>query len=342
MYFVRKKRNATRRIVRQFFTAILLILAIGGAAYAQQAPIVLRYSHNQKTGHPYDIGAQKFAELVAQKTGGKVKVEIYPNSVLGVSTQVVDAVRMGTVDFIVEHTGTFEGYQKGLGVFGIPGLYSSWDHFWSVVDGDIGKEFEKKLENNGFKVLGWQRNGWYHIITNKRVQKPSDLKGFKFRGKPGAIMGTVTDKMYGTVTVSVDYSELYSALQLGLVNGMVQNVTNIRDTTIYEAAPYILLAGPLYATNLLVVSMKTYQKLPKEFQEALLEAGREASLYEREVSVEYEKRDLEWLKQNPKVFITELSPEEKAEWDATSKNAEDFVYQYFGKDLIDRIKALKK
>ena len=320
--------------------AVILMgsMAVPGSGLAKEAPVVLKFAHCQKTGHPYDIGAQKFAELVAEKTGGKVKVQIYPNSVLGGGVQAVDGVRMGTIDFTAEHTGLYEGYVKELGVLGLLSFYRDWDHFWKVVDGDVGQEFAKKLESHGFKVLGWFRNGWYHVCTRQKVEKPSDLRGLKFRSKPGSAMAVMQDKAFGTVSTSVDYSELYSGFQLGVVDGMVQNVTNLRDTTLYEVTPYICLMGTMYATNPLVVSMKRFQSLPKDIQAALVEAGREACAYERKMSEEAEVRDLEFLKAQPKVVMT--SPD-RALWDATWKNIESWAYEFYGKDLIERLKNVK-
>jgi len=316
---------------------VLVVLVVGVQVSA--APIVLKFAHNQRDGHPYDVGARKFAELVELKTNGRVKVQVFPNSVLGGGQQAVDGVRMGTIDFTAEHTSLLEGYIREMGVFGMVHFFEDWDHFWAVVDGDIGREFESKLEKHGFKVLGWFRNGLYHCCTRQKVMTPSDLKGLKFRSKPGSTQAIMQDKAFGTVSTSVDYSELYSGFQLGVVDGMFQNPTNLRATTLYEVTPYIALTASTYATNPLTMSLKKFNSLPKDIQNAIMEAGREASAYERAFSEKTELEDVEFLKQQPKVVF---SYPNKGVWNATWSNVESWAKSTYGKDLIERMNALKQ
>ncbi|HBZ35569.1 MAG TPA: hypothetical protein DEO33_04015, partial [Rikenellaceae bacterium] len=160
--------------------------------------------------------------------------------------------------------------------------------------------------------------------------------------KPGSAAALIQDTAYGTVSTSVDYSELYSGFQLGVVNGMLQNVTNLRDTTLYEVTPYILTIGAQYATNPLIVSMKTFKKLSPDIQQALIEAGQEACAYERKVSEEFEVKDLVFLKSDPKVFVSAPSPENQKLWDALwSEKIEGMANKYYGKDLVQQIRNTK-
>jgi len=302
---------------------------------AEEKQIVLRLGHEMPEDHPYHIGAEKFAELVFQKTNGQVKVNIYPNGTLGKQSEMVESVAMGTLDLAEVVTIVLESVEPKIGVLTVPYLFRDWDHTYKVVDGEIGKEMSKLLEPKGIKILAYFQNGLCHISSRVPIYGPNDVKGLKLRVQQGPTF-VEAGKALGAVVTPMSYSEVYSALQLGTIDAQIaQQINNIRANKHYEVAPYLTLNAMYYLLEPLLMSTKVYNSLPEDIQKAIDEAALEAAVYQRKVAQAKVEEDTKYcIEQGLQLIETDVN-----EW----RKVVEPVYEKFAdwKDLIEKIRAIQ-
>ena len=164
--------------------SIFFILSAVGveSSWAQEKPVSLKLGHAVAPVHPYHRGAVKFSEVVAQRTGGKVKVEVYPSTQLGNERDMVEGLQLGTIDLVVTSTGPVGGFVPKMFVVDLPFLFRDRDHAYRVLDGPIGRDLLSALSSKSIRGLAFWENGFRQITNNLRpIEKPADLKGIKIR-----------------------------------------------------------------------------------------------------------------------------------------------------------------
>ncbi|BCV24144.1 TRAP transporter substrate-binding protein [Gelria sp. Kuro-4] len=306
-----------------------------GTADKQQEsgkPIVLRVGHVLSEEHPYHLGLLKFKELVEQKTNGKVEVQVFPSSQLGNERDMLEGLKLGTLEMALTGTGVTQNYQKKLSLFSLPYIFRDSEHAYKVADGPIGQELYGLLEQNGIKVLAAYENGFRQVSNNKRpINSPADLKGLKIR-TPEAEIYLDTLKAMGANSFPMASGEVYTALQQGTMDGQENALIHIWYSKVWEVQKYIAITNHIYDPAPLSISLKTWNSLPKDIQEAVAAAATESRDYQRQVYQEQSK-DAENKLREKGIEITkpDLAPFREAVQQVWQK-----YEPVIGKDLIDK------
>jgi TRAP-type transport system periplasmic protein len=308
----------------------------GGSASGDSDKITLKLGHNQPTSSPFHAGAEKFAELVSEKSDGKVKVEVYHDSQLGDEGELAAGTKMGTVDISLVATGSVTQYYPRYSMFDLPFLFRDYDHVDKVLQGEVGEKLASEAEEQGgFKVMSYWESGFRHYLNSKRpLESPEDLKGLKIRTPEWPVLTSATETL-GASAVPMPFSELYMAAQHGVVDGQEGPLFAIKSSKMYEVQDYMVLDGHTYTAMLLIMNPKKFDSLSKDVQEVLIEASKEAGDYERELIRDNEKKDIQYLKEEGDLKIEE-NPDKEA-WRKAVQPVYDKYSDEFGKELIQQI-----
>ncbi len=265
------------------------VIALGGAAQAQ-APMKLTLGHNAAVGNPKHEASVKFAELVKQKSGGRIEVQVAPAAQLGDDVPILTSLRTGSVDFSANSQGAISSVVPEYAAFGMPFLFPTLPHAWKVLDGPVGQELAKASEAKGLLVLGYWDNGIRHVSNNKRpINTPADLKGIKVRTPPDP---TTIDIMaaLGADPQQIKFSELYVALQQGVVDAQENPLMNIYSSKLYEVQKFISLTSHKYEMTPFVMSKRSWDKMSEADRKIIREAANEATAFNRKLSQEADQK----------------------------------------------------
>ncbi len=283
--------------------------------------------------HAYNVGARKYAELVAQRTGNKVKIDIYPATQLGNERDLVEGLQLGTVDLVVTSTGPLGGFVPKMFVVDLPFLFRDKEHAYKVLDGPIGKGLLDSFSPKGIKGLAFWENGFRHITNNVRpVEKPADLKGIKIRTMENKIH-LATFRAFGASPTPMAWGEVYTALQQKTIDAQENPIAIIYTAKIAEVQKYLALTGHFYSPSPILMSEKSYSSLPKDIQKIMLETAVECATFERNLLRDDEAKQLAELKAKGMQVTT---PNKKPFQQAAASVYKEFESQ-FGKEMIDKI-----
>ncbi|MGA2959471.1 MAG: TRAP transporter substrate-binding protein [Thermodesulfobacteriota bacterium] len=319
--------------------SIFFILSAVGveSSWAQEKPVSLKLGHAVAPVHPYHLGAVKFSELVAQRTGGKVKVEVYPSTQLGNERDMVEGLQLGTIDLVVTSTGPVGGFVPKMFVVDLPFLFRDRDHAYRVLDGPIGRDLLSALSSKSIRGLAFWENGFRQITNNLRpIEKPADLKGIKIRTMENKVH-LAAFRAFGASPTPMAWSEVYTALQQRTIDGQENPIAIIHDHKLYEVQKYLALTGHFYSPSLLLMSEKSFAGLSKDGQKVMADTALECAQYERNLLRESEAQQLETLKAKGMQVTV---PNKKPFQDAAAPVYKEFEGQ-FSKDLIGKIMSTK-
>ncbi len=274
--------------------AITFTLFVGAAS--AQTVTVIKAGHGAQAGHPTQFGLLKFGEIVAAKSGGKMKVEVYPDRQLGEEREMVEGLQLGTVDMAVVSTGPLLAFAPKIGVLDLPFLFKNSAHAYKVLDGDVGKSLLKELEARNIIGLAWWENGWRHLTTKKEIKSPGDLKGVKLRTMQNPVHIAAFQKI-GASPVPMAWGEVFTSLGQGVIDAQENPVTVIYTNSLWEVQKYLTLTGHVYGPHAVMVSGATWGKLTAEQKTWVRDAIAEATGFQRQTSQRLEKEQLEALKQ---------------------------------------------
>lgn len=291
--------------MKKTLIAIAATLALtASTSWAQQ---VLRLSHNAAPGNPKAVASQKFAELVQQKTNGRVKVEVGGSAQFGDDVESLTNMRLGTLAFSANSQGSTAGVVPEFNLIGLPFLFRDLNHAYKVVDGPVGAKLDEAANGKGLVVLALWDNGIRHTSNNKRpITKPEDLQGIKLRTPPDTMTLDIF-KSLGANPGPLAFSELYIALQQGVFDGQENPLMNIYSSKLHEVQKYISLTGHKYETTPLLASKTIWASLSKADQQAIKEAAVEAGKLNREMSLAADA-DLRKKFADAGVQINEIDP----------------------------------
>jgi len=269
-----------------------------GSSGAQAAakPVNLSLNHVGATSHFYHDGSLKFADLVKQYTNGAITVDVFPASQIASGAKAVEFVQLGTLDIALEATTALENFVPEVGVLNLPFMFKSTADAFKILDGDIGKELERASEAKGFKILAWWDNGFRYMSNSVRpIKRPEDLKGLKMR-VPESRVFLETFQTLGAIPTAMAVAEVFSALQLGTVDGQENTQANFVNNKYAEIQKYYSLSRHIFTAEPLIMSLSKFNEFSPEQQRAILRAAQEAGKFERDLSVQAEKKDLETIK----------------------------------------------
>ncbi|MGE4528612.1 MAG: DctP family TRAP transporter solute-binding subunit [Rhodospirillaceae bacterium] len=314
----------------------LLAMTASGPAMAA-AKVVIKLGHIAEPVHPYGKGADQFAKLVAEKSGGEIEVKVFPNSQLGNQKDLIEGLVFGSVDMALVGTAVLGQFQPQISLFDLPFLFEDRPHAYRSLD-SVGMEIGKGLEPRGIKLLGYMENGIRHMTNNVRpIKTPADMKGLKIRVMTNKIYVEMM-KALGASPTPMAFSELYSAMQQGTVDGQENPSAHIYTKRFYEVQKYASLTAHAYAPEPVLISMITWKKLSPKQQKAITEAAKEAIAWQRKVSEDEDNDYWQKIKATGKMEV--LTVDRKPFMEATKP-----VYAMFAKTVgqsnIDKVNALR-
>ena len=292
--------------------ALLSLLAAGTAALAQDIQErTIKFGHLNNPDHPTSMGVRKFAELVAAKSGGKIKVTEYPSSQLGNELQQQSALVGGVQEMLVASTTSLAGIVKEFGLLDFPFLFGNARQADAMVDGPLGKLLGSKLAEKGVVVLGFFDLGFRNVTNSKRpITKGEDLAGLKLRVIPNPVF-IETFKTFNANPTPMPFAELYGALESKAVDGQENPYAVILSSKLYEVNKYVSGTNHVYATNPVQISKRFWDRLSAAEQKLLQDAALEAQAYQRVASREVSGKAVAELKAKGMVH-NEIEPAEQA------------------------------
>ncbi|BBD09164.1 TRAP transporter substrate-binding protein [Desulfovibrio ferrophilus] len=289
-------KQGIRRIL--LFVFAVTLLAVPGMA---QAKTVLKLGHLAPIDHPYHAGAMLLSGMVAKKSHGDMEIKVFPANQLGKQRELVEGAQLGTVDMVLTSDVLLSSFEETMGVLNMPFLFRDIEHVGKVLDGPVGQELSANLAKKGLVVLGYWENGFRHITNSKHpINTPADLKGLKVRTPSGYIF-IESFKDFGASPTPMAFGELYSALQLGTVDGQENPVAHVVTQKFYEVQKYLSLTGHIHVSEPLVMSKVIYDSLSPEQQKILHESAAEIAVWSRAKVAEEASEKLEFLKTKMKV-----------------------------------------
>lgn len=301
--------------------------------------VVLRYAENQVADYPTTQAAHKFADLVKEKTNGRIEVEVYDSGQLGDEKSVIEQVQFGGIDMSRVSLTPLSEFSRNLMALQLPYLYRDADHMWKVLDGDIGKDLLNSTEASGIVGLSWYDAGARNFYNSKKeVKSLADMKGLKIRVQESSMMIDMV-KALGANPTPMAYGEVYSGLQTSVIDGAENNWPSYESTSHYEVAPYYVIDEHGRIPEMQIISKQTMDKLSADDQKIIRECAVESAKYERQLWAEREKASEEKVRAGG-ATITKLSAEARDEF----VKAVQPLYDQYGadyKDLIQKIRDVK-
>lgn len=261
--------------------AFALAVAAGDLAYGQ---VVLKFAHNQSPKSIRHEAAELFAKRVAELSGGGVKIEIFPGGVMGPEMGNLEGLKIGSNHFAAEDPGMISSFDptKRVAVLQLPYLFETYEQAWAFMDSEVVRQiFEPLASTAGFRLLAVWENGIRHLTNSKRpIQHPRDLQGLKVRTQRDPVIMEIVKSM-GASPVPMAFTELYTAMQHGVVDGQENPIANIYFAKFNEVQKYLSLSAHQYGCIVLLISEIAWKQLSPDQQEAVRKAADEAKWFMR-------------------------------------------------------------
>ena len=267
-----------------------------GLAQAEIKDRTLRFAFQNALEHPQGQGAKKFGELVEAKSGGKIKVRLFPSGQLGGDLQTVSAIQGGTIDLTVLNAGLLVGQVKEFGLFDLPFLFESGKEADAVVDGPFGQKLSETLPAKNLVPLGFWELGFRNLTNSRRpVTKLEEIQGLKVRVVQSPLYIDLFNTL-GANAVPLPFPELYTALEQKTVDGQENPVTLINTSKFYEVQKHLTLTRHTYNPQIVVFSKRVWDRLDAEEKKLIEDAAQEAKVFQRAFSREQETKALDAVK----------------------------------------------
>lgn len=304
-----------------------------------QAPIVIKFSHVVARDTPKGQAAERFKLLAEQATRGRVKVEVYPNSQLYKDKEELEALQLGAVQMLAPSLAKFGPLGvKEFEAFDLPYIFPSKAALNSVTEGPIGRSLLKKLETKGITGLAFWDNGFKVMSANKPLRTPADFKGLRMRIQSSKVLDAQM-RALGASPQVLAFSDVYQALQTGVVEGTENPPSNMYTQKMYEVQKYVTVSNHGYLGYAVIVNKKFWDGLPSDIRKALDNAMREATVYEKAIAQRDNDAALEAIRKSGKTQVHVLTAQQQAEWRAAMVPVQRAMESRIGKDLIGAINA---
>jgi C4-dicarboxylate-binding protein DctP len=291
--------------------ACIALVLVAVPAHAQQ-PIVIKFSHVVAVDTPKGKAAEYFKKIAEERTKGKVKVEVYPNSTLFKDGEELEALQLGSVQMLAPSLAKFGPLGvREFEVFDLPYIFDNYDELHKVTSGPVGQGLFKKLESKGLVGLAYWDNGFKDMSANKPIRVPADYKGLKMRIQSSKVLGDEM-KALGAIPQVMAFSEVYQALQTGVVDGTENPPSNIYTQKMNEVQKYVALTEHGYLGYAVIAQKKFWDALPADIRTTLEGAMKDATKYGNDIAKKENDDALEAIRKTGKTEIIVLTPEQKA------------------------------
>ncbi|MCY7873810.1 C4-dicarboxylate TRAP transporter substrate-binding protein DctB [Bacillus spizizenii] len=307
-----------------------------------QDQIVFTFSHVVAENTPKGLAANKFAELVNEKSGGKIKIEVFPNGSLYSDIEEIEALQNGDVQFIAPSTSKLGMLSSEWGVLDLPYAFTNYDAVKKGLNGSIGTQLFDSLKKNQLKGLAYWTNGFKQITTNQGpVKDPDDLKGQDLRIMQSDVIEDQF-KLLGATPHQESFNSTFQLLENNIVDGEENTISNIYSKKFYNVQDYLTISSHGYLGYAVMTEEHFWNAQTSETRRILIEAMKETTEWNETYAEEMNKEQLEEIKKNSSIKIYELSDKEKKEW---MKRLDPVYRQYepiFGRKLIRELLELRE
>lgn len=316
-----------------------LALAVGIAVPASAQELVLKFGHVGAPGSLFDVAANEFARRANVLLAGKARVEVFGSSQLGTDQELLQKLKLGTVDFALPST-VMSTVADEFGLFEMPYLVKDRDHMKRIENEIFWAKLAPSAEAKGYGIIAVWENGFRHITNNKRpIQKPADLQGIKLRTPKGAWRVKMF-QTYGANPTPMAFSEVFTALQTGVIDGQENPFAQIYSAKFQEVQKYLSLTGHVYTPAYVAVGKARWQKLPDDIRTALEETAKETQAFVYETAAKMEGDLLAKLRAGG-IAVNEA--DKQAFIDASDSIYEEFAVSVpGGKEMVERALSLGK
>lgn len=330
-----------KKVSMSILAVVLGLVLVGMAPQAKAAEFELVGGINLDTAHPYYLGMVKFAELMEEKSGGRITMKVFPSAQLGNERDVTEALQIGSVDVTLISAAPLSGFTDDFQIFDFPYIFKDRQHAYAVLDSDIGKTMMDNLIDHDLIGLELLENGFYWISNNKNIKHPKDMAGVKIRSLENQLQVDGYNNL-GANAIAMAFSEVFTALQNSTLDATGLTPSVIGSQKMYTVQKYLSCTDHYYAAAPLIMSKITYDSMSEELQKIVRESAAEARDYQR---IESEKFDQARIKEMVD-YGTVLVEVHKQEW--IDAMVPPTYAQYVGPGklidaaLYDRVKAMAK
>ncbi len=314
----------------------LLFGALSLTAFAQQ-PIVIKFSHVVAADTPKGKAAEMFAKKAAELTKGKVKVEVYANSTLYKDKEEMEALQLGAVQMLAPSLAKFGPLGvKEFEVFDLPFIFNGYDDLHKVTTGDAGKALLAKLEPKGIRGLAYWDNGFKSFSANSPIKTPADLKGKKMRIQSSKVLEEQM-RALGALPQVMAFSEVYQALQTGVVDGTENPISNLYTQKMHEVQKYLTLTDHGYLGYAVIVNKKFWDGLPADIRKQLEEAMEQSTRYANQIAKIENDSSLDAVKKAGKTTVYVPTKEERLAFKKALVPVHKKMESRIGKEVIENV-----
>jgi C4-dicarboxylate-binding protein DctP len=321
---------------KSLYLALAATAVVSSHAYAQ-SPIVIKFSHVVANDTPKGKAAERFKELAEKATKGRVKVEVYPNSTLYKDKEEMEALQLGAVQMLAPSLAKFGPLGvKEFEVFDLPYIFPTREVLHRVTEGQVGKDLFKKLEPKGISGLAYWDNGFKVMSSNKPMHVPADFRGMKMRIQSSKVLDAQM-RALGANPQVMAFSEVYQALQTGVVDGTENPPSNLYTQKMHEVQKHVTVSDHGYIGYAVIVNKKFWDGLPADVRTQLEGAMKDATKYANAIAQEENDKAMAAVKASGKTEVYALNDKEKAEWRKALLPVQKDMESRIGKVTIDAV-----
>jgi C4-dicarboxylate-binding protein DctP len=318
-------------------TLFIVTLVLAFASTALAAPIVIKFSHVVAQNTPKGQAADYFKKLAEERTKGRVKVEVYPNSQLYKDKEEMEALQLGAVQMLAPSLAKFAPLGvKEFEVFDLPYIFDNYQELHKVTMGPVGVKLLAKLDAKGIHGLAYWDNGFKVMSDNKPLRTPADFRGQKMRIQSSKVLDSQMRSM-GSIPQVMAFSEVYQALQTGVVNGTENPPSNLYTQKMHEVQKYVTLSDHGYLGYAVIVNKKFWAGLPADIRTILEGAMKDATVFANNVAKKDNDEALAAVKKSGKCQFITLTPQERALWKKTMDKAHKDNIGRIGADIVKEV-----
>ena len=320
---------------RLILASIATIVLLAPATVLAQSPIIIKFSHVVANDTPKGKGALKFKELAEKYTDGKVKIEVYPNSSLYKDKEEIEALQLGSVQMLAPSTAKFAPLgAKEFEALDLPWLFKDEATYAKAMKGPVGKWLFQKLESKGITGLAYWDNGFHMTSANRPLLMPTDFQGLKIR-----ISGSkIADRYFrdvGSIPQIMAFSEVYQALQTGVVDGCENTPSNYLTQKFYEVQKDITVSYHAHLQYAVIVNSKFWNGLPADIRKQLDKAMDEATDYTNSIAVKENEDALAEIKKSGKTSLHYLTDDQRKAWEVAMRPTYTWAKGRVGQEVLD-------
>lgn len=321
--------------------AVLSVFAATAAMAADYPSLSLKFGHPYNETHPLSQGAQKFADLVEERSGGNIKIAVFPNSTIGSSNELVEAMRINVVDFALVPTTNVASFYPKLDVFYLPFVFRDREHAYAFSDGEVGGAmFEDMRQKIGIRTLAMYESGFRTITTrDKKIETPDDMKGVKMRVVNNPL-NVETFAALGANPTPMAISEVFTGLQQGTVDGQDNPVGNVKAFGFDKVQKFITLSNHQWAGIMFLTNDKKFDGYSDDVKALFQEAATETQDWEREEINRVEAQYLSEMEADG-MTVTRLTPAQTEAFQAKMSEVWEEYSDRLGADLIQAVSDVK-